>query len=309
MTKKAFLFPGQGCQTVGMGEALYKEYPMVKKAFDTAEAVTGKDIAALCFQGPEDELSQTVNAQIAIFTLSMGIFLELKEGGILPDMVAGFSLGEYSALCAAGVFSLEDGIRIVAKRGELMQKASVDHPGSMAAIIGLTNEQVEAICKEAADFVCPVNYNCPKQLVISGTVKGIEVATAASLAKGAMKAVPLNTSGPFHTELIADAAAEMKNYLSNFTFHAPNYPVYTNLTGALLGQDTDIPTHLETHMTHPVQWQTTIEAMLAAGASTFAEVGPGRTLAGFNRRIERSSKTYTLEALEQLQDFITYCRG
>lgn len=304
MTKKAFLFPGQGCQTVGMGEALYQTYPIIKKTFDVAGEVTGKDIAALCFQGPEEELSQTVNAQIAIFTLSMGIFLALKEAGILPDMVSGFSLGEYTALCAAGVFSLEDGIRIVAKRGELMQKASIEHPGSMAAIIGLANEQVEEICQNTAEFVIPVNYNCPKQLVISGTVKGVEAAAAACLAQGAMKAVTLNTSGPFHTALIADAAAEMKTYLSNFAFHTPAFPVYTNLTGALLPPDTDFPAHLETHMIHPVKWQTTIEAMIAANATTFAEVGPGRTLAGFNRRIDRSIKTDTLEALEQLQEFI-----
>lgn len=304
MTKKAFLFPGQGCQTVGMGESLYKEYPMVKKTFDIAGEVTGKDIAALCFQGPEEELSQTVNAQIAIFTLSMGIFLQLKESGILPDMVSGFSLGEYTALCAADVFSLEDGIRIIAKRGELMQKASIEHPGSMAAIIGLTNEQVEEICQNSKEFVTPVNYNCPKQLVISGTVKGVEEAAAICLEQGAMKAVTLNTSGPFHTALIADAAAEMKTYLSGFTFHPPAFPVYTNLTGALLNPDTDFPAHLETHMIHPVRWQTTIAAMIAANATTFAEVGPGRTLAGFNRRIDRSTKTYTLEALEQLQEFI-----
>lgn len=304
MTKKAFLFPGQGCQTVGMGEALYHAYPMVKKTFDTASNVTGKDIAALCFQGPEETLSQTVNAQIAIFTLSMGIFLQLKEEGISPDMAAGFSLGEYTALCAAGVLSFEDGVRIVAKRGELMQKASIDHPGSMAAIIGLTNEQVEEICKNTAEFVMPVNYNCPKQLVISGTVKGVEEAAATCLEKGAMKAVTLNTSGPFHTALIADAAAEMKAYLNEFTFHTPAFPVYTNLTGALLPKETDFPTHLETHMIHPVKWQTTIEAMLAAGVSAFAEVGPGRTLTGFNRRIDRNAKTNTLETLEQLQAFI-----
>lgn len=304
MTKKAFLFPGQGCQTVGMGEALYHEYPMVKKAFDTASNITGKDIATLCFQGPEEELSQTVNAQIAIFTLSMGIFLTLKEAGISPDMAAGFSLGEYTALCAADVFSLEDGVRMVAKRGELMQKASTDHPGAMAAIIGLANEQVEEICQNTAEFVIPVNYNCPKQLVISGTVKGVEDAAATSLNQGALKAVTLNTSGPFHTALIADAAAEMKDYLAGFTFHAPSFPVYTNLTGALLAPETVFPAHLETHMVHPVKWQTTIEAMLKSDVSAFAEVGPGRTLAGFNRRIDRNAKTYTLESLDQLQAFI-----
>ena len=305
MTKKAFLFPGQGCQTVGMGESLYQAYPMVKKAFDTAEAVTGRDIAALCFQGPEEILSQTVNSQLAIFTLSMGVFLTLQEAGVTPDMAAGFSLGEYTALCAAGVFSLEDGIRIVAKRGELMQKASQENPGAMAAIIGLTNEAVEEICRNTADFVTPVNYNCPKQLVISGTKKGVEDAAAACLAGGAMKAVTLNTGGPFHTKLIADAAAEMKDYLAGFTFAAPCFPIYTNLTGTLLATSTDLPPHLEQHMTHPVKWQTTIEQILQEDVTVFAEAGPGKTLAGFNRRIDRNAKTYTLESPEQMQEFLT----
>lgn len=312
MTKKAFIFPGQGCQYLGMGAALYEKYPLVKQAFDTAKSVTAKDIAALCFNGPEEALAQTINAQVAIFTLSMGIFLQLKEACIMPDMVAGFSLGEYTALCAAGVFSLEDGIRIVAKRGELMQKASSESPGAMVAVIGLENQQVEEICREiqekTGEFIQPVNYNCPKQIVISGTIAGANAAAEACLAVGAMKAVPLNTSGPFHTKLIADAAAEMKTFLEGFSFATPNLPVYTNLTGNLLEPTVNLPLHLQQHMISPVKWQTTIEAMLEAmreqEITVFAETGPGKTLSGFNRRINRQIKTFPLEELTQMEEFI-----
>lgn len=304
MTKKAFIFPGQGCQYLGMGEDIYHTYPRIRQTFDTAKTITGKDIAALCLQGPEEELSQTINAQVAIFTLSMGIFLQLKDLDITPDMISGFSLGEYTALCAAGVFSLEDGIRIVAKRGELMQKASQQHPGAMIAIIGLEDAQVEDICRQVPEFVQPVNYNCPKQIVISGTTEGTQKAAALCLASGAMKAIPLNTSGPFHTELIADAAQEMADYLKQFTFSAPTIPLYTNITGELLDAETDFRTHLQNHMIHAVKWQKTIENMVQQEISVFAETGPGKTLAGFNRRICRQCKTFSLENLEQMQDFI-----
>lgn len=297
-------FPGQGAQTPGMGKTLYDSCPASRKVFDLVSEACGLDVAALCFTSTPEVLSRTENSQIAIYTHSMAAYAALCDAGITFDACAGFSLGEYTALAASGVVSLEDGAKIVQKRGQLMQHAADTIDGGMAAILGLEDAQVEQACAQADGTVLPVNYNCPGQLVIAGERTALDAAVENCKAAGARRAVPLAVSGAFHTPLMQPAAAALRDFLKAFTFHAPAMPLYSNLDGKPL-TIADLPAHLEQHMISPVRWKTLVENGMAAGITTGCEIGPGKTLTGFARKISKDLSVVAVSTMEDVQAYTT----
>lgn len=299
MSMSAF-FPGQGAQYPGMGQSVYQASAAAQQVFACASDVTGQSVTKLCFESTKEELSRTVNSQIAIFTCSVAVLEALKEQGVQFDSCAGFSLGEYTALAASGILSLEDALRLVQKRGELMQQAADQTDGCMAAVLGLPDETVEHICAETDGVVLPVNYNCDGQLVIAGTKSAVQSAVDACRAAGARRAVPLAVSGAFHTPLMAEAAAQLRTFAQTLTVHAPSMPVYTNTTAQLLST-TDLPAHLEQHMVSPVRWKSLVQNMLADGHSSALEIGPGKTLTGFARRISKQLSCTPVESMESVR--------
>lgn len=290
-------FPGQGAQSPGMGKDLYDNSAAAKAVFEEASDGAGLDIAQLCFDSDKETLARTENSQIAIFTHSMAALAALKEAGVTFRAAAGFSLGEYTALAATGVVSLADGVKIVAMRGRLMQRAADTTDGGMAAILGLADDAIEKACASVTSgIVLPVNYNCPGQLVIAGERAALNDAIAACKAAGARRAVPLAVSGAFHTPLMAEAAAELKAYVTDFTFAAPTIPIYTNLDGGIL-DTSDLPAHLEKHMVSPVRWTQLVRHGMEAGLLSACEAGPGKTLTGFAGKI---SKGYPCKAVSDM---------
>ena len=290
-------FPGQGAQAPGMGKDLYENSKAAGLVFEEASEGAGLDVAKLCFDSDKETLSRTENSQIAIFTHSMAALAALKEAGVTFRAAAGFSLGEYTALAAAGVVSLADGVKIVSMRGKLMQQAADSIDGGMAAILGLDDEKIEAACAAVTSgIVRPVNYNCPGQLVIAGEKAALAEAVENCKAAGARRAVPLAVSGAFHTPLMAKAAAELRAYVSDFTFAAPKMDIYSNLDGHVL-DCTDLPAHLEKHMVSPVRWTLLVKNGMAAGLTTACEVGPGKTLTGFAGKI---SKELSCKAVQDM---------
>lgn len=297
--KAVALFPGQGAQYPGMGKTIYENSEGARQIFKQASGVCGYSISELCFNGTKEDLSRTVNSQIAIFTCSMAALRALQERGMMVQACAGFSLGEYTALTASGILSLEDGLRLVRRRGELMQKAADQTDGCMAAVLGLQDDVVEKICSETEGLVLPVNYNCDGQLVIAGERAAVEAAAASCKEAGARRAVPLAVSGGFHTALMAPAAAKLRDFAQTLTFHAPTLSMYTNTTGALLNT-TDYPAYLEQHMISPVRWKHLIHTMIADGYHTALEIGVGKTLTGFSRRISKEMSCKTVETMESV---------
>ncbi len=292
-------FPGQGAQKPGMGQSVFEASAAAREVFSCASDIVGSSVSALCFDSDAATLSKTVNSQIAIFTCSMATLAALRENGVQPDSCAGFSLGEYTALTASGMLSLEDGIRLVRRRGELMQQATDQADGCMAAVLGLADETVEQICAFVSGTVLPVNYNCEGQLVIAGERAAVTAAADACKQAGARRAVPLAVSGAFHTPLMADAADALREFAQGMTFHAPRIPLYTNVTGEILDAS-DMPEHLARHMTSPVRWKELVRTMLADGHSTALEIGPGRTLTGFAKRISKQLHCSPVETMEQV---------
>ena len=290
-------FPGQGAQTPGMGKDLYDNSQAARLVFEEASDGAGMDVAKLCFDSDKETLSRTENSQIAIFTHSMAALAALGEAGVTFKAAAGFSLGEYTALAAAGVVSLADGVKIVSMRGKLMQQAADSIDGGMAAILGLDDDKIEAACAAVTSgVVLPVNYNCPGQLVIAGEKAALAEAIENCKAAGARRAVPLAVSGAFHTPLMAKPAAELRAFVSDFTFAAPKMDIYTNLNGQVL-DCTDLPAHLEKHMISPVRWTLLVKNGMAAGLTTACEVGPGKTLTGFAGKI---SKELSCKAVQDM---------
>lgn len=311
MNKLAFVFPGQGAQTVGMGKDLFDQYDVAKRLFAEADEALGYSIKDMCFEGPADDLKLTANTQPAILTVSVIVNEILKEHGVQPDVAGGHSLGEYSALVAAGVLSFQDAVALVHKRGQYMQEAVPVGQGGMAAIIGLDDEAIAAACEKAtkeAGEVQPVNFNCPGQTVIAGTTHGVEKAVEELRAAGAKKAVVLPVSAPFHSTLMKPAAEKLAAELAKVSIHDAAFPVVSNFTGELETKAEEIKANLVAQADHPVRWIACVKTMQAFGADTFVEAGPGKTLCGFNRRIDRSIKSLNVENLESLQKTLDYLK-
>lgn len=285
--KIGFLFPGQGSQSVGMGQDLYEKYEVVREIYEKVKKITGVDIAQITFNGKEEELNETKNTQLAILTMSLAILEILKQNGIKADVSAGLSLGEYTALINSGAISFEEGVKLVQKRGQYMQELVPEGEWSMAAIMGMTEEQVQEVCQKVTKgFVVPANFNTIGQIVISGEKEAVEEAELIAKELGAKKVRILKTAGPFHTEKLKKASDKLREELEKVTFHDFNIPVVKNLDGTIYHKEDDIKEILAKHTISPVRFSKSLETMLEMGVDTFIEVGPGKTLSGFVKRLK-----------------------
>lgn len=288
---EAFVFPGQGAQFVGMGKDLYESSPVAKEMFEKANEILGFRITDLMFEGTDEDLRQTKVTQPAIFLHSVILAKTMGEE-FAPDMVAGHSLGEFSALVAADALSFEDGLKLVYKRALAMQKACEMNPSTMAAVLGLPDEKVEEICASITDeIVVPANYNCPGQIVISGSMAGIEKACKLLLEAGAKRALPLKVGGAFHSPLMDPAKVELAEAINSTTFGVPVCPVYQNVSTVAETDPTIIKANLIAQLTAPVKWTQSVEHMVADGATSFVEVGPGSVLQGLVKKIAKDIMT------------------
>lgn len=285
--KKAYVFPGQGAQFVGMGKDLYESSPLAKEMFDNANEILGFNITELMFSGTDEDLKQTKVTQPAIFLHSV-ILAKTLGDEFKPDMTAGHSLGEFSALVAAGALSFEDGLKLVYARALAMQKACEANPSTMAAILALPDEKVEEICKSIDDVVVPANYNCPGQIVISGTMNGIERACELMKEAGAKRALPLKVGGAFHSPLMESARVELSEAIESTSFSKPICLVYQNVTTVGESDPEVIKKNLIAQLTSPVKWTQSIQNMIADGATDFVELGPGSVLQGLISKIDKS---------------------
>lgn len=281
---KAYVFPGQGAQYVGMGKVLYEKFPEARQMFEQANGILDFRITDLMFAGTDEDLRQTKVTQPSIFLHSVILSVILGDK-FMPDMVAGHSLGEFSALVASRALSFEDGLRLVSKRAQAMQKACESAPGTMAAIMGIEDEKVEAILNEIDDVVVAANYNSPGQLVISGSVSGITLACERIKAAGARRALPLNVGGAFHSPLMEPARADLALAIEQTHFHKPVCPVYQNVTAQPSTDPQIIKENLNKQLTAPVRWSKSVSNMVADGATIFTELGPGTVLQGLVRKI------------------------
>ena len=298
MSKIAFIFPGQGAQACGMGQDFYEQTETGKRIFDKATELMGFSMPQLCFE-EKDRLDITEYPQAAMVTASIAMMRVLEENGIKPDVAAGLSLGEYCALAAAGVMSDEDAIRTVRQRGILMQEAVPVGEGAMAAILALDAAAIEEVTG-AMEGVWIANYNCPGQIVISGEKAAVEEACEKLKAAGAKRAVMLNVSGPFHSGMLADAGEKLGEVLSQVELHEPQIPYVANVTAQYVKSAAEVKELLTRQVSSSVRWQQSVEAMIADGVDTFIEIGPGKTLAGFMRKISRDVKTLNVEKLEDI---------
>ena len=286
----AYIFPGQGAQFVGMGLDLYEKYPLAQELFEKANEILGFSITDLMFEGSAEDLKETKVTQPAIFLHSV-ILGKIMGDSFAPDMVAGHSLGEFSALVANGTLSFEDGLKLVSQRAQAMQKACELQPSTMAAVLGLEDEVVEKICGEIPGVVVPANYNCPGQLVISGEVAAIEEACEKLKEAGARRALVLPVGGAFHSPLMEPARAELAAAIENTTFNTPSCPVYQNVTTTGVTDPQEIKENLIAQLTAPVKWTQSVQQMVADGATLFTEIGPGKVLQGLVKKIHRDAET------------------
>ena len=305
MKKILLMFPGQGSQTVGMGKEFYDKFSASKNIIDKLD----DELKNIIFNGPEESLKDTKYAQPAIFAVSVAIFEALKSSVDLSKFeiaTAGHSLGEYSALAVSGFFNFEDGLKMVKARGEFIGQASKDNPGAMAAIIGMQKDALIDICKQASVVgVCePVNFNSPGQIVISGTTQALTKAVELAKANGALKAVMLNVSGPFHSSLMKSAAEKMKVELEKYNFVQPKYPIITNCDAQFTKDSSLIKEKSVKQICNPVLWDTSISSAIANGFDTFIEIGPGRVLTGLMRRIDKTKKAMNIETVANLETVI-----
>jgi [acyl-carrier-protein] S-malonyltransferase len=312
MTMKiGFLFPGQGAQVPGMGKDLYDKYDCVRNVYDKVLKTTGIDVAGISFSDNDDRLNETKYTQLCILTMSLGILEILKQNMIKAEISAGLSLGEYTALIYSGLFGFDDGIKIVEKRGKYMSELVPEGNWKMAAILGLSDEQVEEVCKKVTSgFVVPVNYNCIGQVAISGEEVAIQEAETIAKEYGAKKVVVLNTSGPFHTEKLKNSANALEKDLNNISFNKMNSKVVKNLNGEFYNNDDDFVKILVNHMINPVRFSKSINTMIENGIDTFIEIGPGRTLSGFVKRMksDKDINILNINDLESLDKTINFVK-
>ncbi len=294
---KAYIFPGQGAQFVGMGKDLYERSDKARELFEKANEILGFRITDIMFDGTEDDLKQTKVTQPAIFLHSV-ILAKVLGDDFKPDMAAGHSLGEFSALVSAGALSFEDGLKLVAARANAMQKACEIQPSTMAAILGLDDFTVEDVCLRATDVVVPANYNCPGQLVISGTIAGVDYACEKLLEAGAKRALKLNVGGAFHSPLMDSAKIELEHAIANTEIKTPICPIYQNIDAKPYTDPAKIKHNLIEQLTGPVRWTQTMMHMLEDGATSFTEVGPGNVLQGLVKKVDRAAITNSA-ALQQ----------
>jgi [acyl-carrier-protein] S-malonyltransferase len=294
---KAYVFPGQGAQFVGMGKDLYENSELAKELFEKANEILGFRITDLMFDGTDEDLRQTKVTQPAIFLHSVILAKTLGED-FKPEMVAGHSLGEFSALVANGTLSFEDGLKLVSQRAMAMQKACEVEPSTMAAIIGLDDETVEKVCAEIDEVVVPANFNCPGQLVISGSMKGIEVACEKLKEAGAKRALPLKVGGAFHSPLMEPARVELEEAIENTTFATPTCAVYQNVNAKPVTNPAEIKKNLVAQLTAPVRFTQTMVNMIADGASSFTEIGPGKVIQGLVKKVDRKMETAGVDSYQ-----------
>ncbi len=310
--KVAFVFPGQGSQTVGMGKDLLERYPVARKTFEEADEALGFAISKLCFEGPEEDLRLTFNTQPAILTVSVAAYRILAEHGLQPVVAAGHSLGEYSALVASGALSFADAVRLVRKRGQFMQEAVPVGEGAMAAVMGLDSAEIVAICQQVEQetglAVQAVNFNCPGQIVIAGAAKGVETASAALKAAGAKRAVGLPVSAPFHSTLMKPAAERLAEALADVAIGQAAFPIISNVTAAPVTDGDTIRQLLVSQAASPVRWIESVEAMGALGCDLFVEIGPGKVLSGFTKKILKEAETLNVEDVASLEKTLDYFR-
>lgn len=308
--KIAYVFPGQGTQTVGMGKDIFEKYEDAKNVYKRIDKTLGENIEQLTYEKSQEELNQTKNTQITIYAMSMAIVEILNKNGIKPDAAAGLSLGEYSALTCAGAISLEDGAKIVRTRGRLMQELAPKGEWAMAAIIGLEDDKVEEACsKVEKGFVRAVNYNCPGQVVVSGEKEAVTKAMEIAKELGARKVIELKTSGPFHTEKLQDASNELRKELEKITFDKCSIPVIKNFDGYAYNENDDMVDILANHVINPVKFRKSIETMLEMGIDTFVEIGPGKTLSGFVKKVCKEkaveANVLNIENVETLENALS----
>ncbi|MDT8716259.1 ACP S-malonyltransferase [Clostridium sp. 19966] len=305
MSKIGFIFSGQGSQYVGMGKELYDNFIEFKEIFDKANDSLGYDLKGICFHGPKEILDITENTQPAVLTMSCAILNILTAKGIIPDATAGFSLGEYSALVCSKALSFEKAVKLVGKRGKFMQEAVPVGIGAMAAVLGLDREKVLQCCSEASSegVVEAVNFNCPGQIVLAGEIKAIDKAMELAIAKGG-KSVKLNVSAPFHSSLLKPAADKLGIELGNIEFNDIEIPVLTNVNADYINNKNEIKSLLIKQAMSPVYWEDIINRMINDGIDTFLEIGPGKTLSGFVKRINRKLDIMNVENIESLNQVL-----
>ena len=307
--KVAFLYAGQGSQHVGMGQDLYEQYPQFREIFDNAQL--DFDLKKLCFEGPEETLSQTQYTQPCMVAFAAGVTAILRDAGIRPELAAGLSLGEYSALHAAGVFDAQTAISLVAFRGKAMAEAVTGRPCGMAAILQLDRDKLQAACDGASDVgvVEIANYNCPGQLVIAGDAAAVDKASLLAKEAGARRVVPLKVSGPFHTSLMSPAGDALREKFKTVNFGAMDFPVLFNCKGDVMAEGDTIPALLERQVQSSVYMEDTIRRMAELGVDTIVEIGPGKALSGFVRKTVKEIKTYPVETVKDLEAAIAALKG